>query len=471
VSVPYPSLSDAAKRVLTDSLGHLHDDDPGPAAAVMALPNLRAEFWELRPSLAHIRKAAWARCTCPDLVLHATLARLASHQFHDVRIDTGVLTPASLNYATALVGPSGAGKSTGHGVARELLPTPEWLDEGDCYRDGIPLGSGEGLAESFMGTVMADTDEIIKSGPNKGEHKKRPVRRQVRHNVLFYADEGETLTRTLERSGATIGPALRSAWVAETIGQSNGTSDTTRVIQRGTYALGVVIGFQPETIGPLLADVAGGTPQRFLFATATDPAIPDEPVTWPGPLRGTTTVSSATAGQIIPVDDDEVRAQVRAQHLARQRGAVEEPLDSHTPLHLAKTAALLAILDGRSKVNGMDWKIARVIVQTSGRVRDALIERGRAELRRATEQRDSDFVEREARAEAARRDVPAKVERIARLLAEKVHENGTTGRRVLYRVLASRDRSMFESALDHAVTQGWLVADDTKVQAGAARPA
>jgi hypothetical protein len=140
-----------------------HPDDPGPPdpsgperddggeviQLARPLPNLHPEFWEQRRSLLHVRDAAHAACASPDLVLHAVLARLASMQHHETRVDTG-LGEAVLNYSAVVVGPSGASKSTGVAVARDLLPAPERLNS-DAYRDGIPLGSGEGLAELFMG--------------------------------------------------------------------------------------------------------------------------------------------------------------------------------------------------------------------------------------------------------------------------------------------------------------------------------
>jgi hypothetical protein len=193
---------------------------------------------------------------------------------HELRL-INALGKAPLNLFVAPIGSSGRGKSTGISVAMDLLPVPEYLQAADGFRDGLPLGSGEGIAEAFMGEV-----------PVKGENSRTVKRReQVRHNVLLLVDEGEAFAKWLERSGSTHGyTTLRSAWGGETIGQANARTETNRVINRGTYSLGLIMGFQPSTAQALLADTAAGTPQRFLWCAATDPNVPAELVDYPGPL-------------------------------------------------------------------------------------------------------------------------------------------------------------------------------------------
>ena len=50
--------------------------------------------------------------------------------------------------------------------------------------------------------------------------------------------------------------------------------ESTREVHSGEYSIGIAVGFQPGTIGPLLDEGAVGTPQRFGYMSATDPSIP-----------------------------------------------------------------------------------------------------------------------------------------------------------------------------------------------------
>ena len=56
----------------------------------------------------------------------------------------------SLNMYGALLGSSSAGKSIAFGAARDLYPVPDRLVAIE-YRDGVPPGSGEGIAQLYFG--------------------------------------------------------------------------------------------------------------------------------------------------------------------------------------------------------------------------------------------------------------------------------------------------------------------------------
>ena len=188
--------------------------------------NLPSEFWKARPSLARIQQAAHSRNRSSDAVLHVVLARGAA-MIEPTRIDTGVGSPASLNYFVALVGPSGVGKSDASIIASELYPAPH--ESESWFADHQPLGTGEGLAEAYMGNVQQK--------PETGSRKPVTVRQQVRHNAYFFVDEGEALTRHLERSGATIGEGLRRGWKGVPLGQRNASAERTRIVV--DYSLGI----------------------------------------------------------------------------------------------------------------------------------------------------------------------------------------------------------------------------------------
>jgi hypothetical protein len=120
-----------------------------------------------------------------DLVLHVVLARTAACIPHTVELPPIVGSVGSLNFYAAGIGSSGSGKSTAVATGRELVPAPPGLD----IADDRPIGSGEGIAEAYMGTVEQETED----------GKKARMRAQVRHNAFIYVDEGEALVDMMHR--------------------------------------------------------------------------------------------------------------------------------------------------------------------------------------------------------------------------------------------------------------------------------
>lgn len=467
----------------------------GPAPNTSVSLNLPAEFWQARPVLKHIRDAAHARIVSADVALYTVLARLSAMWPHKVRLDSGVRKPTAANTFVAVVGPSGAGKTSGVAVAEDLLPAPPWLAGAhrDKLADGLPLGTGEGIAEAFMGTAKrpvldVDGNPVIM---RSGEPKQESYRTQVRHNVFMYADEGESLAKLVERSGSTVGETLRRGWAGSTIGQSNGRAETTRIIERGRYSLGLVIGFQPETAQTLLADHAAGTPQRFLWCWATDPAIPDHPQSDPGPLTDVWPAPPeppqvpGTPWLVDPggVNDVDLRrvtyppsvlAEVRTEAVAVGRGEASLPaLDSHRPSHLIKLAALLAQLEGRRATDEQDWALAHTIWAQSCIVRDHLVRLGLDAAGKAAAARRAAFAGDHAAAESARLHLHDERERkqltdLAHWAARKVAEAGRLRETDLRRQVGAR-RALLGGALSLAVELTLLAVDGDGYVRGPAR--
>ncbi|MFE6388379.1 bifunctional DNA primase/polymerase [Nocardiopsis dassonvillei] len=433
--------------------------------------NLPDSFWESRKSLKHIRTAAHSQASSADVVLYATLARMSAMVDHRTRVDTGVKSPASLNLFVAIVGKSGAGKTSGvSGALERLMPVPDTLEG---FRDGLPLGSGEGIVEAYMGTVWEEDHNNLKKD---GTPKQVQVRKQVRNNAFFRLDEGESLTKQLERSGTTVGPIMRSAWVGDLLGQANARQETTRILPRGSYAMGLLIGYQEETAGALLDDSAAGTPQRFLFCNATDPNIPHQRITHPGELSGymlgdDDPFTDAVALTLHFPDDLKDELWKSQRELAAGEREVENELDSHEPLTRAKVAALLALLDGRVDVTREDWDLSGVVWETSCAVRDAVLNINR-EKARAEEERQINKRLREAeRTELVKSNVNKKAKTVASSIARKVHDGGGMAATELRRGLRSDKRNVFAEALDYAEGQSWIMVDeDSFVTPGDAAP-
>ncbi|NJP70398.1 hypothetical protein [Streptomyces sp. C1-2] len=438
------------------------DDEPEPDASAppAARPGLLPEsFWAARPVFQHMRQAAHSQGCSGDLVLYSTLARLSGMLSHHIRAVTGIGGRASLNVFAAMVGTSGAGKSISAGCVRDLMHPAD-----DDFRDGLPIGTGEGIAEAFMGTVDEATGELHQKGPYKGDPVMAKVRKQTRHNAFFYVDEGQTLAKLAERSGSILGETLRRAAIGEALGQTNASEERTRYIAPGSYSLGLLAGFQPSIATVLLADAHTGTPQRFYWGWADDPSIPDEPPPWPGPIE-------PHPGRIRPdqpVDitfPARIRKMLWQDRVARGRGEVEvAELDGHAGLMKVKLAALFALLDGcRYEVTEDDWALAEIAWESSCKVRDSLVLRAQREAAAEKQRAEDAKVHAELRSHVAKKDADLTLERVAHLVRRHASTVGGVTYGALKKALASRDRPVAEKAVSLAVARGWVFEEGDRI--------
>ncbi|MGW4691965.1 hypothetical protein ACWEO1_06255 [Kitasatospora cineracea] len=434
-------------------------DMPSDAVQTQRAGLLPEEFWKARPVFEHIRQAAHSEGCSGDVLLYTSLARLSGMISHHIRARTGIGGRASLNIYTAMVGRSGAGKSSGAALTRDLMPSAN-----EDFRDGLPIGSGEGMAEAFMGVVEEETGEIHERGKYKGDPVMKRVRKQVRHNAYFYADEGEIIAKVGERSGSILGETLRRAAIGETLGQTNASEERTRYVAAGSYSLGLTVGFQPSTALPMLADASTGTPQRFLWCWADDPSIPDTPPETPGPL-------TAHPGLLLPpgpVDihfPDDIKAMLWREKVARARGELEVPeLDGHAGLMKVKVAALLALLDGdRLLVTQDDWDLAETVWRSSCSVRDTLVLRAEREAAAERQRQEEALVQQALRAHTAKSDADLALERVAGLVRKHSSQVGGITLGAFRKALRSTDRPIAEKAVTLAVTRGWVFEEGDRI--------
>jgi hypothetical protein len=391
---------------------------------------------------------------------------------HTLELPPIVGAPAALSYFAVLLAPPGVGKSSASDIGTTLIPIG-----GDRVADQLPLGSGEGLVEVLFDWV----DEADEEG------KRRKVKRQVRFGAYIYADEGQALADLGGRSGATLLPTLRTIWTGGTIGNTNASHERRRIVPAGQYVFGVVIGLQDSRAGVLLDDAGTGTPQRFAWAHATDPGIPDDPPDWPGPLTWT----PPNPGQLERLVDrsrsyvrhplevnPSIVDELRSADLARARGqATTDDLDAHSGLLQLKTAALLALLADRLDVTPDDWNLATQIKAASDATRAGAINLAAHEAH----QRERQTSDRQA-ARAVASDEAVERRRIvdvARTLATLVHNGRCTTVAALRRSISPARRQVLSDALEHAIAEQWIIetaepgqGDDKRaVHRGARRPA
>lgn len=422
---------------------------------------LPEEFWE-RPVLKHIRDAAYSRSLAADAVLGVTLARLSSMMHHDLKIDFG-LGVTTANIFTGLYGPPGAGKSSSAHCAYDLLGPPPYLAD---FPDGLGIGSGEGIAELFMGTVEGEEsfEEQIAAGRKKP--RKWTKRRQVRHNAFLYVDEGTTIIKLgVERKGSILGESIRSSWSGSTLGQANAREETTRLVPAHSYSLGMAVGFQQLPAEKLLEDSGTGTPQRFLWVSAIDPRIPNEDVPWPGPLH-TGLIDDhhePVTGVIMPPEF--VRQFVSMQGKLRRRGEIEvSVLEEHDTLMRCKIASLLAILDERSQVADEDWELAQMVMKCSNATRDRIVELARQRRQAEVDARHEEAATRAVVVQAALTSMDADVlkmaQRVNRKVAESERQALTMGQ--INKLFDAKKRHLAEAAVDYAIKSEWIFFDGAR---------
>lgn len=415
----------------------IHRIDEHRAAPEVATIHLDDAFWTARPAFGHIRQAAHSRSRSAEVVLHCVLARVAGALPHTLKLPPVVGTAAPLCYFCTPVGPPGSGKSGGAGVAAELVPVPDYV------ADQLPVGSGEGIAEVLFDVVsdLDDAGKIVK------------VKRQVRHNAIVVVDEGEALTALGTRSGSTTLATYRSIWSGQTIGQTNASNDRKRVVPAGSYTFGLIVALQPMMAGALLDDVVAGTPQRFAWAWAIDPSIPDERAPWPGELVWK--MPALIPEQMMAVEPAIV-GEIRGHDLAVMRGEMELDIqEGHALLLRLKIAGLLAVIDGRLNIDSEDWALAGMVADTSRAVRNhvaAIVVAAKSETEHATSSR---LARRQVEATTAVEE--ARIERLAEKIVRFVRaygrDNGVSGGQIT-RALSARQRKDEEAAIALLVNRG-----------------
>lgn len=344
----------------------------GPAAglvpndpAVFGAPELTPEqeesaFWESREELRHVRDVARAQMASPWATLGAVLVRVLSQVPPEYVLPPVIGGHASLNVFLAVVGYSGEGKGAAVGAAEGAYKVGHVLK--------WPIGTGEGVVKSFVRFVR-DKDDA--DGGYIEQHET---------SVLFDVNEVDKLAAVASRRGSTILSILRDVWMGAEAGFGNAELERRLKVPEHAYRAGFVVGVQPPRVGVLLCEeeIAGGTPQRFLWLPADDPDIPD--VTPPHPGERCWQVPEwppdvpFTPGRHVldvwPGAVELIRAEHRKRMRRRKAGFTpSRVIDGHALLCREKVAAALGLLHGHARVTEEDWRLAGVVMRVSDRTR------------------------------------------------------------------------------------------------------
>lgn len=405
-----------------------------PPAQLDALEAIEGHFWTARESLKLIYDAALSQMCSPWAVLACCIARTLALVPPEVTLPAIIGGKGSLNWFAAIVAKSGGGKGAANAVAAQLVP-------GDIHTRGA--GSGEGMVEAYD-RRLEPQDHIT--------------------SILFSVDEVDSLASMQARSGQTTMSVIRSGFSGETLGYSYRNRSKEKV-EAHTYRMTMIVSVQPERAAGLFADAGGGTPQRFMWFPGRDRRIRCDAPPWPLDASGFPRQLPPVdlkrlpyGGMAIPVEAEQLIRQAREDSM---RGD-DEALDGHALFCREKFAYALALLDGRTAMDGDDWKLSGIAAAVSDwcrlRAQDALdksqtasaIERGRL---RGVEHYESEIT----RAVVANEDL----KRILTWAVGKLRDadNQRLKKRDLSRAASSRDRAKFTEAMLRGVEAGLLVAD------------
>lgn len=451
-------LSSAASALSRLGFGQQSDDPfatlgaPMPPSAVPAgvdpmtgevLADDAIPLWDERAIFRYVHDFALARMVSPEAALGVVLLRLADLIPPHVKLPAIVGGRAGLNLFLALVGPSGAGKGATMAAVDEMFPWPRELDR-------RPLGSGEGIAHSFAQPEKQGKATTMVPIPGKA--------------VMFELPEVDSLTAMINRNGATLDATLRAAWSGETLGAQNAEASRRVRIPAHSYRMTFVLGVQPERAAALFAGEGGGTPQRFLWLSATSGEITLDPLDEPPPypLRLPGFLPESMPGPSTLVVHREIVQAVREFRYRQARGEIDS-LDAHSALMRLKIAAVLGVLDGRLDVSPDDWRLAGRIMRLSDATRYAAGHAARARADRDAEAAGRRDGLRQAAAEAEHlTQIEARTrDRLIGILQAEPPEG--IARSDLRRRLSVPQRPYFDAVIGKLAVDGWITATDHRV--------
>lgn len=394
-------------------------------------------FWNSTDALKMIYETAMAFMVSPWAVLAHSVARVLQLVPPSVELP-GYFGRGSLNWFGIVVDKSSGGKTAAARVAKSIvvLPHPQEINE-------EPVGSGEGMIDRYW-----------EPDPNDPKLK---IRREA---VLFTCDEIDDLTAQGSRQGSTTFSMIRQGFSGSTLGHSYIAKGRNGKVEEGSYRMTFMLNAQPDRCGGLLADSAGGTPQRFMWFPANDPRITRAQANWRHVPPGVNLPSGlALLGRKliqVPAEAEEITYQIRE---ANGQGK-ESDLDGHANFARLKFAAGLALLDGRTDLGDEDWRLSGIALEVSNRTRDwvqaMLTHAQENEARETGRIRGISFA---AADESKSTEVAKKIRRVQNGILKRLKEKGPQTAGELRTGTPHRDRSLFQGAFDGLEADGLIVLD------------
>jgi len=438
-----PSLAERTEYLRRNAQRPPAATGAGAAPAVdVAELNLPLEFWESRPLLDDLRRAATLRGLAPAAVLGAFLSGYAT------TVPMGIWLPgvwghrSPLNTYCALVARSGGGKTAAMATALDLLG---WnVNTNPHVLLSQSIRSGEGMVTLVVRPRRKDDDDAP----------------SFNNAIQVHFDEGGVLGKQAERVGTTTIPYLNTAWAGSGMvggAKAGEISQFPASLVRVCCVMGVQFGAAANLFTGESARL--GFPQRLLYFGLEDADLAALDV-------DTMDVSDAQALDVpfwahseftrtpmslhVPPDVvHEVRLWTRNKD--HGPGGVD-PLDGHMMLLRLRTAALLALLDGRGALNDEDWSLSAQLVDYSRQIRNSLVQSLQDISQSASRARIYEAV---STAEALEdRWVRTRAARVARFVHSQEEPSSMKDIR---KRLASDEKRRIDEILDYATSRGWVI--------------
>jgi len=339
-------------------------------------------FWDRRATLRHIKEYAEASIANPWSTLGVVLVRMLYQVPPRVKLpgrNNSEAGTRALNMYVALVGNSGAGKKTATDAAAHAI------DVGPV-KPYLPIGSGEGIAKAYRRPARRDepSSMIVVDG--------LAIKATA---VIFDVAEVATWNALTGRTGNTLISEVLKGFSGETLGFTNADEQKTIAVPANSYRMGLIIGAQPGTCGPLLGNVTSGLPQRFLWMPSEPerdydpddmPPVP-KPRVWPAPEFG--------------IDDHTVLFPKMAEReaIVSSIDRNKDPMESQAIVIKMRVAVALALLEGRIDVNEEDWSLAGEVMTVNRRTREFVARQLRDQERKANRAHGARLGERQLAAD------------------------------------------------------------------------
>lgn len=318
------------------------------------------EFWNSRPLLQRVKLVASKTRKSP----HAILGWLMVWMLTRISFKTTYISEvgkASLNMLFLMSAATGGGKSAARGAAADSF---KFADVGWSTPEPIQAGSGEAIPDSFYVRVKERNED--------GKDVWVDDWLNPNHCRIFYNDEISFHKGKAHQNSSTLEATYLSMYTGDNLGRTL-AGGKGKEVAAGQYRAIAVFNAQPEN-DPFRSDasMASGMPSRLLNLNASNPnaradyeavreIIKPEPFEIPHfGMRGD---SMPPQFRALP----EMEAAHAEEDFLASEG-LREHGRSHTLLTRAKTACVLAALEGRDYLLIEDWHLAGHLIEHSNSI-------------------------------------------------------------------------------------------------------
>lgn len=322
------------------------------------------EFWDSRPLLKRIKLVASKTRKSPHAILGWLMVWMLTRISYETTYWSEV-SKASLNMLFLMSAATGGGKSAARRVAEDNF---NFADEGWSCPSPVQAGSGEAIPDSFYVRVKEVNEE--------GKEVWKEDWLNPNHCRIFYNDEISYHKGKSQQNSSTLEATYLSMYSGDYLGRTL-AGGKGKEVPAGKYRAITVFNAQPEN-DPFRSDasMASGMPSRLLNLNASNPnARADYEAASTIPLPPPFEIPHyGRRGDSMP---PQFRAlpEMEAAHAEEDFLASEglrEHGRSHTLLTRAKTACVLAALEGRDYLLIEDWHLAGHLIEHSNAIDESI---------------------------------------------------------------------------------------------------